>query len=97
MWPHGLWRAVVTLSHWSRAVWWSADGNDEEKKNEKRRSLMSRPLLARFGVRGGVRDRARVGGWVGPLRAYLDPSRRFFLARTREQPMAAPDIRATRS
>ena len=66
MWPPG--RVAFTLSPWPRAMWWSADRNNNRnpKAAQPRFSPISGPFWVRVGVgirvRAGVR--ARVRGWV---------------------------------
>ena len=70
-------------------MWWSAD-RKKITYIEKRRSLASRPFLAGLGSGLGL----GLGVGMG-LRPYLDPTRKCFLARKREQP-TGPIIRVAR-
>ena len=96
MWPHGNRRVVFTLSHWPRAMRWSADRNDEINFETRLRTEFW-PVLGSFLGPFGSGLGVRVGLGVGlGLRPHLDPTRKCFLARKREQSIS-PKIRATRS
>ena len=67
--------------------------SEQFRNFEKRRSRGFGPFWVRVGVGAWLRVSGRVG--LG-LRPYLDPTRKCFLPRKREQP-TAPKIRATKT